>query len=145
MAYTNQPPVSHHDYEQLKAVLEDTQSSLAAAFARVEAYRIRERLLTQEITKLRLGDEGQAQATATPQAAGSTAEGAAPSSNGAADAGAASSGAEASTSEITLPAYITPIQDHLPVILVSGGRKVGTFVRHIRMMMLHCVLWHAVR
>lgn len=39
--------------DQLRALLQDTQSSLAAAFARMEAYRLQNRALRDELSSLR--------------------------------------------------------------------------------------------
>lgn len=47
--------VLRSDFENVKAQLEDTQESLAAAFARIEVFRQREKLLLAEVSKLRTG------------------------------------------------------------------------------------------
>ncbi|GIL71915.1 hypothetical protein Vretimale_619 [Volvox reticuliferus] len=58
---------------QLKAILEDTQASLAAALGRIEAFRIREKQLMNELSQLRQQVHGSAspeeQQTATPRGA----------------------------------------------------------------------------
>ncbi len=47
-------------YQQLQALLEDTQASLAASFARIEAYRLQNRQLRDELAALRSAVHGAA-------------------------------------------------------------------------------------
>jgi hypothetical protein len=113
------------DYEQLKAQLEDTQASLAAAFARIEAFRLREKLLVQEIAKLRLGgsvdnlhiastDAPSTQATSTGSQ-GQQNQGESSKQDG-----------EAEQAGPAGPYYITEMADQpLPILFVNGGRKVS--------------------
>ncbi|GIL45755.1 hypothetical protein Vafri_2909 [Volvox africanus] len=58
---------------QLKAILEDTQASLAAALGRIEAFRIREKQLMNELSQLRQQVHGsgspEEQQTVTPRGA----------------------------------------------------------------------------
>jgi len=112
------------DYEQLRWQLDDAQSSLAAALARIEAYRIKERHLQQELAQLRLdGSKSNKQADASPSqpdgAAASTTqlEGAAGTT--------ATEGAGQGAPCSSLPSYITHLQDLVPVMLISGSRKVS--------------------
>ena len=53
-------PLDDLSPQQLKTLLEDTQGSLAASLARIEAFRLRERLLTHELAQLRQQVHGQA-------------------------------------------------------------------------------------
>lgn len=62
-------PLDDLQPSQLKALLEDCQASLAASLARIEAYRIRERHILEELSALRTAVHGGAPASA-PAAAG---------------------------------------------------------------------------
>lgn len=50
--------MDHLTLPQLRALLEDTQASLAAAFARIEGFRIREKHLMSEVSELRQAVHG---------------------------------------------------------------------------------------
>lgn len=133
------------DFQHIKAQLEDTQESLAAAFARIEVFRLREKVLLAELAKLRIG--GQLAAAAAPAADASAPDGPAV---GAAVAGTAAHSAVADSQQQSsgetdklqprqpekqqqeeqqlnwpLPCYVTEVEGHLPVMLISSvGRKV---------------------
>ncbi len=125
------------DFETLKWQLEDTEGSLAAALARIEAFRIHEKMLCQELAQLRLGQQP---AQEQQQQAGS--DGAASSMQHQPNAQqlnalgggtqacqqstvpAASQARAPSGNTAPMPAYITDISGHVPVMIVSGGRKV---------------------
>ncbi|KAF6253532.1 hypothetical protein COO60DRAFT_408847 [Scenedesmus sp. NREL 46B-D3] len=132
------------DFQHIKAQLEDTQESLAAAFARIEVFRLREKVLLAELAKLRIG--GQLAAAAAPAADASAPDGPAV---GAAVAGTAAHSAVADSQQQSsgetdklqprqpekqqqeeqqlnwpLPCYVTEVEGHLPVMLISSvGRK----------------------
>lgn len=133
------------DFQQLQAQLEDTQESLAAAFARIEVFRLREKLLLAELAKSRIAGQpnvGTAPADAadavTAVAAAETAE----HSTGTADVcqqqGCSQPGSSPpqhkeqqqqqqvdQQADWPLPCYVTEVEGHLPVMLISsGGRKV---------------------
>jgi hypothetical protein len=142
------------DFQHIKAQLEDTQESLAAAFARIEVFRLREKVLLAELAKLRIAGQPAAAAAATaPAAAAEAPNGAAAvastATNSAGTAAAqqqqTSSPADSSQPEQQedpqqseqqadwpLPCYVTEVEGHLPVMLISsGGRKVrGTHKCH---------------
>lgn len=115
------------DYEQLKALLEDTQASLAAALARIEAFRLREKILAQELAKLRIG--GKAAETAAATDAVTQPVTAAPATQPTADGNSQTTQPPEQQCETSakLPVYITELLDHVPVLLVSGGRQVSAF------------------
>jgi hypothetical protein len=133
------------DFQHIKAQLEDTQESLAAAFARIEVFRLREKVLLAELAKLRIAGQPAAAATATAVAAEAS-NGAATIASTAADS-AGTGDAQQQTSPVDssqfqqqqqeeqqqieqqadwpLPCYVTEVEGHLPVMLISsGGRKV---------------------
>jgi hypothetical protein len=110
--------VNLRDFEGVKCALDDCQSALAAALARIEAFRIRERILAQEMAQLRLGnDPGSATASPGGAAAPEAASEPAASPEGRCEAEPPSNGAD-------VPAYITHLRDHCPVVLISGGLRV---------------------
>jgi hypothetical protein len=107
--------------DRVTAELEDAHKSLATALARIEVYRQREKLLRAEIAQLRCaasggggnaqngagGDQQQQQQHAHSQQHQERREPPAPAS--------------------ARPAYVTEIDEHVPVLLVpsaAGGRKV---------------------
>lgn len=128
-------------FEQLKAQLEDTQESLGAALARIEVFRLREKALSAEIAKLRLGQQpdGAVQSSASDGVStdmASTAE-AAQQLPGQADN---STPQKLSAPEQPdkqqpqhqqmpkwpIPCYITEVENNLPVMLISSSsRRVG--------------------
>ena len=113
------------DFDQLRAQLEDTQASLAAAFARIEAFRLREKLLVQEIAKLRLGDSVENLQVAstdapTTQATSTGSQGQQKQRNDSSQDGSTEHEGPKG------PYYITEMTDQpLPILFVNGGRKVG--------------------
>jgi hypothetical protein len=116
------------DFDRIAAELEDTQESLVAALARIEAFRQREKVMAQELARLRTADSG----TSGDGATGAADTRAAPCSPAidAAPACAAPSDAPAASKEpkpevADRPVYIVEIADQVPVMLVSGGRKVS--------------------
>jgi hypothetical protein len=130
------------DFDRVLTELQDTQQSLIASLARIEVYRQREKIMSQEIATLRTS---QAASQAEAPAGGAAAEesGAGGAATAAATAAAAPGGPVASsTAALTTvplpavdgkdaaaaserPAYITEIGEHVPVMLVGGGgRKV---------------------
>lgn len=137
--------VLRSDFENVKAQLEDTQESLAAAFARIEVFRQREKLLLAEVSKLRTaqaahppaGDKSQHQhdsssVSTADAAAGQTSaqqqDSTAAASTHAAPPSTSSSLQEGPTQQQDpgpdLPCYITEVEGHLPVMLLSSsGRK----------------------
>lgn len=137
--------VLRSDFENVKAQLEDTQESLAAAFARIEVFRQREKLLLAEVSKLRTaqataaaavgaaGDGEQQQgndtASITAAAAASSTPAAAPPSDAQTPPPPAQQPQQQQQADAfegpELPCYITEVEGHLPVMLVSGssGRK----------------------
>jgi hypothetical protein len=149
--------VLRSDFENVKAQLEDTQESLAAAFARIEVFRQREKLLLAEVSKLRTAQA--AKATAGPstdtqpqlQQDGSSA-GTSSSAAGSQEQQHVSTAAPAGTPSSMqgagpaqqqqqqpqqqpdpapdLPCYITEVEGHLPVMLLSssGRRTPGSIV-----------------
>ncbi|GBF88193.1 hypothetical protein Rsub_00905 [Raphidocelis subcapitata] len=117
--------VLRSDFERVQAELEDTQESLVAALARIEAYRQRERVLAQEMARLRTGAGSAAGSQpGTPAAAAAAVAGAfAPAPAAAEGAAAAAAGGGAAAEG--RPAYITEVGDTVPVFLVGpGGRKI---------------------
>lgn len=137
--------VLRSDFENVKAQLEDTQESLAAAFARIEVFRQREKLLLAEVSKLRTaqataaaaaaaaGDAEQQQADGTPStaaaAAGSSTPATTPPPGDAQPPPAQPQQQQQQQADAyegpELPCYVTEVEGHLPVMLVSGsnGRK----------------------
>ncbi|KAF8069683.1 Oxr1 [Scenedesmus sp. PABB004] len=124
MAAANVVPAA--DFQHVVAQLEDTQESLAAAFARIEVFRLREKLLAAELARLRIGGEAQQ---------GDAADG--PPGGDGAPAAAAQQAPEpppppaappsepADAPDWPLPCYVTEVEGHLPVMLInsSTGRK----------------------
>jgi hypothetical protein len=133
------------DFQHIKAQLEDTQESLAAAFARIEVFRLREKVLLAELAKLRIAGQP-ATAIPAPAAAAELSDDAAAVAGTAADSAAAAGVQQQQTSspadssqaqqqeeqqqieqqaDWPLPCYVTEVEGHLPVMLISsGGRKV---------------------
>lgn len=119
-------------FQQLKAQLEDTQESLGAALARIEVFRLREKILAAEIAKLRLGEPvgteaavlAAADATAATEVQGQpTAAG--HLSSQPLDPATAEQHETEQHSKWPIPCYVTEIGDNLPVMLFGGaGRKV---------------------
>jgi hypothetical protein len=108
------------EYDALLTHLEDTQASLAAALARVEAFRLKEKLLVQELAKLRVqGAHGSPQDSPKGKHHASPATSSAGGKEQQADKAAEPAGPP-------IPCYITEMEGHLPVLLVSGSRKVCT-------------------
>lgn len=105
------------EYDALLAHLEDTQASLAAALARVEAFRLKEKLLVQELAKLRVQSAQPNQDSPKGERHASPKTSSAGSKEQQADKAEASAGPP-------IPCYITEMEGHLPVLLVSGNRKV---------------------
>lgn len=117
------------DFQNVRAQLEDTQESLAAAFARIEVFRMREKLLVAEMAKLRLGDQPNSEGAAAAAAdTDGTAAGAVAATTVPGRQQPSSSQPEQQQQQQQqppLPCYITEVADHLPVMLISsGGRKV---------------------
>jgi hypothetical protein len=139
------------DFQQIKAQLEDTQESLAAAFARIEVFRLREKLLLAELAKVRVGGQPTAAAEAEAEGANGVAAvaaagtaSAAGHSTGTADVHQQQSCGQSDSTppqqqqeqqqqqqqqeqqpDWPLPCYVTEVEGHLPVMLISsGGRKV---------------------
>lgn len=132
------------DFQQLQAQLEDTQESLAAAFARIEVFRLREKLLLAELAKSRIAGQptvGTAAAEAAGDATAVAAAGTAAHGAGTADVCQQQVCSQPGSSppqqqeqqqqqqvdqqaDWPLPCYVTEVEGHLPVMLISsGGRK----------------------
>eukprot|EP00878_Enallax_costatus_P009539 GHUV01009969.1.p1 GENE.GHUV01009969.1~~GHUV01009969.1.p1 ORF type:complete len:543 (+),score=153.99 GHUV01009969.1:403-2031(+) len=116
-------------FQQLKAQLEDTQESLGAALARIEVFRLREKALTAEIAKLRLGEPVDDASSATVHATPATTAQQQPGTTG--QASSQPTAAETAEQHETeqqpkwpIPCYVTEIGDNLPVMLIgAAGRK----------------------
>lgn len=106
---------------QLSALLEDTQASLAAAFARVETYRLQNRQLRDELSRLR----GQA------LSGGGDASSEGPNGKRMPASGVCSvSFPQASTSGVGFNSvrngavYVSQLSGQYPVAILNGGKKV---------------------
>ncbi|MEW5302662.1 MAG: hypothetical protein WDW36_005424 [Sanguina aurantia] len=108
--------------EQLRNLLDDTQAALAAAFARIEGFRLREKSLMAELSTLRQQVHG-GSSDVDPSAGLHLPE-------GSTDPGAQTPlhmVAEASvewTSPSLSPVYVTNCEASYPVHIMSAGRKV---------------------
>jgi len=143
--------VLRSDFENVKAQLEDTQESLAAAFARIEVFRQREKLLLAEVSKLRTAQGANAlpanqqlqpqqesstlSTSSNPGAASSVQQlqDSAPSSSPAAPTAAQQTDPQQQQQQQAgpqVPCYITDVEGHLPVMLLSssGRRTPGSIV-----------------
>lgn len=136
--------------EQLKVMLEDTQASMAAALARIEGFRLREKSLMNELSQLRqqvhggtpgpssggaASPEGEAASGAAAASDYATA-GAGPGPEASASRGADGGGAEGAaaapeagraepwTSPTAAPVYVSRLDGEYPVHVLAGGRKV---------------------
>lgn len=126
-------------HEQLKAQLDDTQASLAAALARIEGMRIKEKQLVAELSALRKQVHGQ-NAGSSPAAEGKGPRSYPvqsgsndPSRNGSsaalANLGSAepsSSRSPASTWEGDAKKYVSNCDGEHPVCIVNGSKKVSS-------------------
>ncbi|KAG2432902.1 hypothetical protein HXX76_008633 [Chlamydomonas incerta] len=125
------------DTAQLRAILDDTQASLAAALGRIEAFRIREKQIMNELSQLRAQVHGgetpagpptpsakQAPPSAQPASAGQSkpveekpsAQEAAPPKKAGAQPAWTSPGGQ--------PVYVTNISGDYPIHIISGSKKV---------------------
>lgn len=109
-------------HAQLVAILEDTQESLAAAFARVEAFRLANRQLKEEIAALRSQVHGQTSAEfqnlAVPSQPCSIDF---PQAKDVQDRNAVFSGRGGGT------VLVSEVQGEHPVALIVGGKKVRSW------------------
>lgn len=136
MAGSGTPLVLRADYDRLAAELEDTQESLIAALARIEAFRLRERVIALELARLRAGEQPEASALGADIAtAAGRAAAAAPSTTSQAGAAGTAAYQPAPKEQRPVsdrPSYITDIGDQVPVLLLSGGRKVSAMRPTVR-------------
>ncbi|GLC34515.1 hypothetical protein PLESTM_000207100 [Pleodorina starrii] len=125
---------------QLKAILEDTQASLAAALGRIEAFRIREKQLVNELAQLRqqvhggTSPEEQPAATTTSNPRGPKPAAAMPAPAPASPPPPkpvaeppppkASVVAPAWTSPSSQPVYVTNCGGDYPIHIINGSKKV---------------------
>jgi hypothetical protein len=108
-------------HAQLSAILEDTQESLAAAFARVEAFRLANRQLKEEVAALRNQVHGQSQSSADAPNLAVPSQPCSidfPQARDAQDKHAAFSGRGGGT------VLVSEVQGEHPVALIVGGKKV---------------------
>jgi hypothetical protein len=111
---------------ELRLQLEDAQTSLAAALARIETLKVREKILTQEVAQLRKQlAGGSRQATPRGDRSPSPHPPTAEEQQQAAD-GAAEQQAEPPENNIMIgmPLYITELKDQQPVVIHTGSRLV---------------------
>lgn len=118
--------------EQLKAQLDDTQASLAAALARIEAMRLKERQLVAELSALRKQVHGSA-VNASLESKGARA---APMQSGSKDPSRAGSSVALAAMEEGDPSrsagiwegdakkYLSNCDGEYPVHIVNGSKKV---------------------
>lgn len=107
--------------EQLRNLLDDTQAALAAAFARIEGFRLREKSLMAELSTLRQhvhggsSDGGPGPGLSLPERESA---GHAPLLHMVEEA------EVVWTSPSLSPVYVTNCEASYPVHIMSGGRKV---------------------
>ncbi len=109
--------------DQLRILLDDTQASLAASFARIEAYRIQNRQLLDEVSQLRSHVHGGRE----PQAAGSHSEPGVhrvPSEACSINFPQQKNAAPVWTSLNSRPVLISDLEGEHPVQIINGGKKV---------------------
>ncbi len=139
-------PLNDMNPQQLKAVLEDTQASLAAALGRIEAFRIREKQILAELATLRQQVHGGADPTSAPPAplaiggarpaaafpAQPTSASQPPQTPAAAAAPAAPSEAKSAgvqpawASPSGQPVYVSNLEGEYPVHILNGSKKAST-------------------
>ncbi|PNW77505.1 hypothetical protein CHLRE_10g439550v5 [Chlamydomonas reinhardtii] len=123
------------DAAQLRAVLDDAQASLAAALGRIEAFRIREKQVMNELSQLRAQVHGGAsagpptpsarQAPLSAQPAGAGQSKHAEEKQSTQQEAAPPKGAQpAWTSPGAQPVYVTNIGGDYPIHIISGSKKV---------------------
>lgn len=141
-------PLNDMNPQQLKAVLDDTQASLAAALGRIEAFRIREKQILSELSTLRQQVHGGADPTSAPPApvavGGARPAPAQPAPAAQPPQTAAAAAAPAAPSEAKLagvqpawaspsgqPVYVSNLEGEYPVHILNGSKKASTIADYL--------------